>query len=480
MTFASDAGDDAAGGAAEPRALAAEAHRHLVQFYEDEEFLARRIAAFLAEGLLAGEAALVIATQPHIDACRTRLKANGVDVLDAVESGRLTLVDALALLPKFMRDREPDPVLFGGTVGALLDEALKRAPRAKVRAYGELVDILWQEGQRDAAIHLEELWNELQRGRAFSLLCAYAVGSFYKEPGQLQRVCGTHTHVMPASEALVDEQTNPYATVAPPQYAERLALEAAKRAEVEEALRESVRELRAQREAARKSEEQLRDFVENATIGLHRVGPDGTILWANRAELEMLGYTEEEYVGRPISAFHADEPVIEDILCRLKQGEVLHDYEARLRAKDGSIKHVLISSSVYAPNGEFVHTRCFTREITARRQAERALESSRAQLQAVTDALPAAVFQLDADFRYLFVNATFERWFERSRAELLGKRDLELVGENERHIVRTELEQALRGDPSPTKRKSPLPAAAGATSPRATSRIARRRRTRRA
>jgi PAS domain S-box-containing protein len=95
------------------------------------------------------------------------------------------------------------------------------------------------------------------------------------------------------------------------------------------------------------------------------VGPDGTILWANQAELDLLGYTRETYVGRNITEFHADQSVINDILACLSRGEMLRDYPARLRHRDGSIRHVLIDSSVLFENGKFVHTRCFTRDVTA-------------------------------------------------------------------------------------------------------------------
>ncbi len=80
---------------------------------------------------------------------------------------------------------------------------------------------------------------------------------------------------------------------------------------------------------------------------MHWIGPDGTILRVNQAELDLIGYDREEYVGRNIAEFHADADVIEDILRRLTAGEVLHDYPARLRCKDGSIKHVVIDSSGY-------------------------------------------------------------------------------------------------------------------------------------
>jgi PAS domain S-box-containing protein len=111
----------------------------------------------------------------------------------------------------------------------------------------------------------------------------------------------------------------------------------------------------------RRTKENLSDFVENATIAMHWVGPEGIILWANRTELEMLGYAREEYVGHHIAEFHADAPVIEDILERLTRGETLREYPARLRSKEGSIRHVLISSNVLWEEGKFVHTRCFTR-----------------------------------------------------------------------------------------------------------------------
>jgi PAS domain S-box-containing protein len=122
-------------------------------------------------------------------------------------------------------------------------------------------------------------------------------------------------------------------------------------------------------EELRQRERELSDFIENASVGLHWVGSDGTILWANQCELHLLGYTREEYIGRSITEFHADSDVIDDILRRLKNKETLNDYEARLRCKDGSIRHVLINSNVMWEGERFVHTRCFTRDITEEKRA---------------------------------------------------------------------------------------------------------------
>lgn len=127
----------------------------------------------------------------------------------------------------------------------------------------------------------------------------------------------------------------------------------------------------AQREAMRRNEEELRDCVESAAIGLHWVRPDGTILWANQAELDLLGYAHNEYIGHSIREFHADAPVVEDILCRLQSGQTLYNYEARLRRKDGAIRHVSIVSNVAWRHGRFHHTRCFTRDITQEKEAQR-------------------------------------------------------------------------------------------------------------
>lgn len=139
------------------------------------------------------------------------------------------------------------------------------------------------------------------------------------------------------------------------------------------ALKRDITERKRAEEKLQRSETELTDFFENAAIGLHWVGADGTVLRVNRAELDMLGYTRDEYVGHNIAEFHADPNVIEEILRRLRAGEVLDSYDARMRSKDGRIKYVRISSSVYREAGKFIHTRCFTRDITERKRTERRL-----------------------------------------------------------------------------------------------------------
>jgi PAS domain S-box-containing protein len=134
-----------------------------------------------------------------------------------------------------------------------------------------------------------------------------------------------------------------------------------------------ITELERELAGLRERDEDLIDFVENASLALHWVGPSGRILWANQAELDLLGYTREEYIGHHIGEFHVDARAIEDILQRLNSRETLREYEARLRRKDGTVRHVLISSSARWNQSEFRHTRCFTRDVTERKRYEQRL-----------------------------------------------------------------------------------------------------------
>ena len=241
----------------------------------------------------------------------------------------------------------------------MIARATNGRPRARI--FGEMVALLAVAGNLDGALRLEALWNDLQATYSFSLLCAYPMHRLGMEAFAplIGEVCAEHSRVVPAESygALADPDDRLREIAALQQKAQWLEAEIAVRKQMEEQLRRSQRD--------------LADFVEQATIGMHWVGPDGRILWANAAELDLLGYAREEYVGRPIAEFHADPATIEDILRRLAAREELHDYEARLRCKDGSIKHVQINSNVRWEDGRFVHTRCFTHDVTERKRSER-------------------------------------------------------------------------------------------------------------
>ncbi|WP_276348285.1 PAS domain S-box protein [Daejeonella sp. JGW-45] len=110
--------------------------------------------------------------------------------------------------------------------------------------------------------------------------------------------------------------------------------------------------------------DELSDFVENAAMPIHWVNHNGEIIWVNQAELNLLGYKKEEYIGRSIADFHVDAKAFNDILSRSTANETLESYPAKLKAKDGSVKSVLIHSNVYRREGKFMHIRCLTKDVT--------------------------------------------------------------------------------------------------------------------
>ena len=167
---------------------------------------------------------------------------------------------------------------------------------------------------------------------------------------------------------------------------------------------QDVSDLRQASEELEQSKEDLEDFFENGAVSLHVVAGDGTILRANKAELDMLGYSAEEYVGRPIAEFHADPEAIQDILARLTRGERLDRYPARLRAKDGSIRHVLITSNARFCDGELVRTRCFSFDVTEAKSAEERVREGEQRFRQVLEALSVPIYTTDADGRITFYN----------------------------------------------------------------------------
>jgi signal transduction histidine kinase len=220
-------------------------HSHAVQFYDDEEFLFDTVAQFLHVGLLAGEHLLVIATAEHREGFKRHLQSADID--GVLASGRLAFLDARETLAKFMVDGTPDPARFHGLLDTVLGPMSRTGQeRAGIRAYGEMVDLLWKDGNPAAAIRLEELWNDAARSYSFSLLCAYLMGNFYKEAdtGRFLEVCRNHSHVVPTeSYALLDHPEARLREISTlQQRARSLESEIQHRKDVEAALRDALRE----------------------------------------------------------------------------------------------------------------------------------------------------------------------------------------------------------------------------------------------
>jgi len=222
------------------------------------------------------------------------------------------------------------------------------------------------------------------------------------------------------------------------------AREAAMEAEV--AARRAADALARQHEsetALRRNEAELGDLFETASIGMHWVAPDGTILRVNRAELEMLGYEHHEYVGRHIAEFHVDPQVSEDLHRRLVGGETIRQAPARLRCKNGEVKEVVIDSSGYFQDGRFVHSRSFTRDVTAEKHSQDAA----ARLAAIVSSSSDGIIGKTLDGIVTSWNAAAERIFGYTAAEMVGQSIFKLIPPELHDTERELLDRLRRGEP---------------------------------
>jgi hypothetical protein len=169
-------------------------HFHAVQFYKDSSSLCRIVGEFIGAGLEQGEPALVIATPAHTTAIDECLRARGLDVDDLKRLGDYVTMDAREALGTFMVDGLPNPNAFRHNMGEAITQVSRGREKTIVRAYGEMVDLLWKDGLEAAAIRLETLWNQLANTHDFKLLCGYSMGNFYKGAA-LEEIKGQHSHL---------------------------------------------------------------------------------------------------------------------------------------------------------------------------------------------------------------------------------------------------------------------------------------------
>jgi signal transduction histidine kinase len=227
----------------------APAARHVAQFYEGEEFLLDAVERFVDDGLRAGDGIVVVATRPHLDALASRIR--GPALREAVDAGRAMMLDARETLSGIVVDGTPDASRFDRSVERVLDRCVRASlttmPRSpRVRAFGEMVDLLCRDGRHDAAVRLERLWNRVAEDRDLSIFCGYAMAGFSGEEdaGRFDEVCAEHDHIVPAETSAktddVDALKREIARLQ--QRAHALKGEVGKRAELEQALRQALRD----------------------------------------------------------------------------------------------------------------------------------------------------------------------------------------------------------------------------------------------
>src|SRR6266704_3129356 len=156
---------------------------HSVQFYFEDRLLIEGLAGLIATALVSGDAAIVIATKVHRETLARELKDRDLDTTRAIADGRFVCLDASETLARIMLNGMPDAERFSHLVGGLITSArtAARSEQDGLVIFGEMVAILWEEGKHQAAIRLEELWNDLAAQYAFSLRCAYPMNGFHKQ-----------------------------------------------------------------------------------------------------------------------------------------------------------------------------------------------------------------------------------------------------------------------------------------------------------
>jgi MEDS: MEthanogen/methylotroph, DcmR Sensory domain len=180
--------------------MAASARVHSVHFYDTNKALIDRLCGIVSSGLNVGNAILIVATADHRDQLVQALEENGIDVQAHIAEDRFNMCDAEEMLSQFMVRGLPDPALFSASVGRLLLNA-KKAARSKEQGlvvFGEMVAVLWSEGNQAGAIAVERLWNDLLNERAFHLHCAYPRALFSQDEAGMVNICDSHSHVVGA------------------------------------------------------------------------------------------------------------------------------------------------------------------------------------------------------------------------------------------------------------------------------------------
>lgn len=170
---------------------------HIAHLYQDEDFLTEALTHFVCAGLAEGEGVVLFISARHWDACVSKLAERNISLHDAEQRGQLAVMDARSALSTLMVDGMPDWKRFQDVIGTAIN--FTRRKYGKVRAFCEMVNLLWQRGERGAALRLEVLWSHLLKVQDLSLCCAYRIDGL-AEDSALQEVCGMHSHLIPARD----------------------------------------------------------------------------------------------------------------------------------------------------------------------------------------------------------------------------------------------------------------------------------------
>lgn len=177
---------------------------HVVQVYENDQVFLDTLAGFVGGGINDGDCIIVIATTEHLNDLEAKLRSFGIHV-DALKSDdKYISLDAHETLEKFMVNGWPDADLFNKTISSVFKKA-QRKNNCKVRAFGEMVALLWADGHSGATVQLEHLWNEFMSAHSFSLFCAYPKSGFTQDPlVSINEICRCHSKLISGNLSSVE------------------------------------------------------------------------------------------------------------------------------------------------------------------------------------------------------------------------------------------------------------------------------------
>ncbi|MGH9514188.1 MAG: PAS domain S-box protein [Terriglobales bacterium] len=345
-------------------------HEHVVQFYQDDKFLIDSISGFVGSALGAGDATVLIATAAHREGVEQVLRKRGLEILQAARQGRFIELDATETLAKFMIDGLPNEERFKKVIGATLAQAAASvAPeRRRIAAFGEMVNILWVTGNYEAALRLEQLWNQLAKEHSFSLLCAYPIAGFNsaKHTDGFFRICAEHSAVFPSeSFPMTSSEGDRLRSVT-------LLQQQAVAMQSEAALLQSEQRFRLFVDA-------VRDYA------IFMLDPNGNITTWNTGAERIKGYKPWEIIGQHFSVFYPEADLKTrkpwyELEVAAKEGR-FEDEGWRLR-KDGSKFWAnVIITAIRDEGGRLLGFGKVTRDLSDTKRAHEELERAHRHLQ---------------------------------------------------------------------------------------------------
>ena len=332
---------------------------HCAQFYLDEAVLTDSLARWVRQGCESDAAVVLIASAAHLQRLEQHWQSDGNDASRARQAGRLMALDAEAMLAAFPPEEAPDRERFFAGVGRIIADAARRCGR--VVAFSELAALLWKQGRPEAAVRLEQLFNELATRCSFTLLCVHSMRDCAdaRHIRPFEALCAAHNRIVPVDEELLSSPLQRQRVVAQLQQKE-LILQAKLAAESE----------------ALPATAHLAAIVDSSDDAIISKSLDGVIQSWNRGAERLFGYSAQETIGRSITIIIPSDRLDEEqhILDTLKRGERVDHIETKRRTKDGRLIDISLTvSPVRNGAGEVIGASKIARDITARKLSEQLL-----------------------------------------------------------------------------------------------------------